>query len=259
MSKKYILLPDKKIHKNKTVYRIQAIKCFSDVKEGDLGGFVESEKNLSQLGSCWIYSGAALDDCLIEGDAKIYGSSSISKRAIVKDFAEIRDSDITDSAIVKNFAKVSFFSTVAGSALVRDYSVVENVSIVTGFAVIKNMASITKTSKVCDYAIIGGNVSISQFSTISGTVIIDDFCTVDYGIIKDNVTLSGKVSVIGATVYGNAFIKGVVSIKKDTNKSFNFKETETIKEELDPKTKKLFSDEIKSCISKSDNKYGNGI
>jgi hypothetical protein len=43
-NKKYELTTEKK----NGLYRIRALKSFGDVKEGDLGGFIESEKNLSQ-------------------------------------------------------------------------------------------------------------------------------------------------------------------------------------------------------------------
>ena len=41
-------------HKGQTLYRIQALMDFRDVKTGDLGGWVESEYNLSQKGLCWV-------------------------------------------------------------------------------------------------------------------------------------------------------------------------------------------------------------
>ena len=40
------------------LFRIRALKSFGDVKEGDLGGYVEKEENLSQNGDCWIYEKA---------------------------------------------------------------------------------------------------------------------------------------------------------------------------------------------------------
>ena len=46
--------------------RIRALRDFADVKAGDLGGFVESEKNLSQEGNAWVYGNARV--C---GNAKI--------------------------------------------------------------------------------------------------------------------------------------------------------------------------------------------
>jgi hypothetical protein len=53
---KYKILNNNILQKDATkLYRIQALKSFSDVKEGDIGGFVQGENNLSQFGNCWIY------------------------------------------------------------------------------------------------------------------------------------------------------------------------------------------------------------
>ena len=52
--KKYDLI------REKSLFRIVALKDFSNVKKGDLGGLIEKEGNLDQQGNCWVY-----------GDAKI--------------------------------------------------------------------------------------------------------------------------------------------------------------------------------------------
>ena len=49
-----------------TLYRIRAIKSFSNVNEGDLGGWIEKEDNLSQIGNAWVYD-----------NAKAYGNARI--------------------------------------------------------------------------------------------------------------------------------------------------------------------------------------
>ena len=58
----------------KTLKRIRALKdvqtSHSLVKTGDLGGFIESEVNLSQKGNCWIYRG------------KVYGTTTIEDNAV---------------------------------------------------------------------------------------------------------------------------------------------------------------------------------
>lgn len=41
--------------------RIRALRDFGDVKAGDLGGFVESEKNLSHGGCCWVFGNARVN------------------------------------------------------------------------------------------------------------------------------------------------------------------------------------------------------
>ncbi len=57
---KYKLRPDLKLQLGSTtLYRIQRIS------DGELGGWVESEKNLSQVsGNAWVY-----------GDAQVYGDA----------------------------------------------------------------------------------------------------------------------------------------------------------------------------------------
>ena len=57
MEKKYILTDIKKEYDGHILHRIKALKDFAlingkEVFEGDLGGWVESEDNLSQEGSC---------------------------------------------------------------------------------------------------------------------------------------------------------------------------------------------------------------
>ena len=42
-----------------TLHRIKALRNFGDVKAGDIGGWIESEKNLSHDGLCWVYDKAS--------------------------------------------------------------------------------------------------------------------------------------------------------------------------------------------------------
>ena len=70
--KKYRLTNEKIIVGCRTLYRIQALRDFGDVKEGEFGGWIESEKNLSHEGSAWIYGNA-----WVYGDADIKHSSDI--------------------------------------------------------------------------------------------------------------------------------------------------------------------------------------
>ena len=57
----------KVLSSERTLFRIVALRDFSDVKKGDVGGWVESEKNLSHDGDCWI-SG----DAMVSGNSCVY-------------------------------------------------------------------------------------------------------------------------------------------------------------------------------------------
>jgi hypothetical protein len=62
-----------------SMYRIRALKDFSDVKAGDLGGFVESESNLSHNGDCWVYGNAKVyGNGEVFGNAKVYGNTELT-------------------------------------------------------------------------------------------------------------------------------------------------------------------------------------
>jgi hypothetical protein len=67
--KKYELTTECKEFLGRKLYRIKALTFFSDVKEGDLGGWIEKEENLSQEGSTWVY-----------GNATVYGNAEIKKK-----------------------------------------------------------------------------------------------------------------------------------------------------------------------------------
>jgi hypothetical protein len=56
MNKKYKLTKETIIVDSSTLYRIKALNDIpsSNVKKGDLGGFIENESNLSHEGSCWV-------------------------------------------------------------------------------------------------------------------------------------------------------------------------------------------------------------
>ena len=64
---KYILV------KNNYLYRIKALKNFSNVRKGNLGGYVSSYHNLSQSGDCWIYDYAKVTgNAIVSDNAKIF-------------------------------------------------------------------------------------------------------------------------------------------------------------------------------------------
>ena len=66
------------------LWRIRACKNFGDVKKGDVGGLVLSEKNLSQDGNCWVYDSAKVyDNAKVSGNAKISGTAWVSGDAKV--------------------------------------------------------------------------------------------------------------------------------------------------------------------------------
>src|SRR5258707_15405532 len=74
---KYVLTDESIKILGRTLYRIKCLKTIPGIaKDGDLGGFIESENNLSQNDNAWIFGNAQ-----IYGNARIYGSAQISDNA----------------------------------------------------------------------------------------------------------------------------------------------------------------------------------
>ena len=78
--KKYELTSETKIVFGHILYRIKALSSFGYVSAGDLGGFLESEKNLSQNGNAWVSGNARVyGNAEVSGNAEVYGNAEVSK------------------------------------------------------------------------------------------------------------------------------------------------------------------------------------
>ena len=90
--KKYELMEETKILPFGTVlHRIRAVRDFmlvygTNVKAGDLGGWIEKEVNLSHNGSAWV-----------SGEALVYGEASVSGEARVDGKAQIFGDALVES------------------------------------------------------------------------------------------------------------------------------------------------------------------
>ena len=99
---------------NSVVYRIVALKNFADVKEGDVGGWVGSTLNLSQVGKCWIY-----DDAVSYQGAKLHSDAALWDTAVLKGDAWLDYTIIVkDKAIISASLNSSILSVYSGDALI---------------------------------------------------------------------------------------------------------------------------------------------
>lgn len=72
------------------LHRIKALKDFGNVKKGELGGYVESEHNLSQEGDCWVCGNAKVyDNAEVFGNAWVCGNAEVYDNAKVFGNAEV--------------------------------------------------------------------------------------------------------------------------------------------------------------------------
>ena len=74
--KKFILTDETIVMFGVTLHRIKAIRSFGTVKEGELGGFVEKEENISEHFDAWVSGNARVSgDALVSGDAEVCGNA----------------------------------------------------------------------------------------------------------------------------------------------------------------------------------------
>ena len=82
--KKFELTSESIMKFGRTLYRIRALVAFGDVKEGELGGFLEKEENLDQSGNAWVSGNAR-----VYGDARVSGNAWVSGDAWVYGDAQV--------------------------------------------------------------------------------------------------------------------------------------------------------------------------
>ncbi len=106
-NRKYEFTGDTKMRDGHTLHRIRAIVTFASVVEGEIGGWIESERNLSYYGNAWV-----------SGNAEVFGDAYVSGNAYVSG-----DAWVSGNAEVFGNAYVSGNARVSGNA---DYLVFKN-------------------------------------------------------------------------------------------------------------------------------------
>lgn len=125
------------------LYRIRALKDFAGVKAGDLGGFVQSERNLDHDGEAWVTGNA-----MVYGNAMVMNDARVSENAMVSENATVRG-----NAWVNGNAKIRGNAKVVGDADVFGDSDVCGEANLYGEVCIDGNAEISKDE---DYAVIQG-------------------------------------------------------------------------------------------------------
>ena len=166
---KYELIPSDR----EGLYRVKALRDFNDVKKGDIGGYVEGEKNLSQLGDCWIY-----DNAVVRDNAKIYNN------AVIRDYARVCDNArIWGDSKILNYGQVYGNAEVCGNAIIRDNTQVYGDAEVCGDAIVCDNANVYHNARVFGNAIIRDNAVVRGDAQICGDAMISS--DKDYIVFKN--------------------------------------------------------------------------
>lgn len=241
-------------YQGRTLYRIKALKTFTTtsgdiIREGDLGGYVQSEVNLDQRSNSWIFKGAiAMDDSRVKDDAQLHHDAIIKDKAIIEDRASAHN----NVEITKN-ARISGRAVITRNAQITGHATVCGNAFVTGDAIVSGYATITDNAQVRDHAIVSDNAFVAQNATIS-----DHAKILDYALILNNSQIEEKATICDfahieddakisshATVCDHAIVKNKTHVSDDITISgytiLNLSETDhTIQSSKDYATFKGF-------------------
>lgn len=227
MSKKY-KLTDETINLNgATLYRIEALKDFGEIKKGDKGGFIESENNLAHEGDAWVS-----DNAHVYGDAYVFDNARVYNNAFVSGYAQVYGNAfvygnawlcdntrvcgyawVADNARVYGDANVCDDSSVFGSACVYDNAHVYGNALVRGYACVCGDAEISNKS---DYIVFQNWWSSGRYFTWTRS---NNMWSVGcfYGTGEELIKKAYKDSELSGREY-ERIVKYVEEIKKEYGK-----------------------------------------
>ena len=199
--KKYELTGECKVYFGVTLRRIKSLIDFSDVKKGELGGFIEKEENLSHGGDARVYGNA-----MVYGDARVYGNAMVSG-----------DAWVSGNAMVYGDARVYGNAWVSGDARVYGNAMVSGDAWVSGNAMVYGDA------RVYGNAMVSGNAMVYGDAMVSGDA---DYMVIDkigsrFGFTTFFKNQNNKISVSCGCFLGTlAEFRAAVKEKHGTDTKF---------------------------------------
>lgn len=168
--KKYEFTGEVKKEHGIELYRIRSLVSLPNYAAvpGTLGGWIESERNLSHNGSAWVSNEACVynrarvfGDARVMDNAQVYGNARVSGKAQIRDNGDVSENAaVTDNAVV--YGSVLGNADVSGSAIIFDHSCVTDEACVSGFA------------QTHDYAWVYGNARLDCRAKAVGTIKVRD-------------------------------------------------------------------------------------
>lgn len=131
-----------------------------EIPKGHLGGYIESEDNLSQYGNCWV-----------GGDAKVFGLAKVIDNAYVSQNAMVYDEAIiSGNANVYGNAKVSGEAQIEDYSNIGDYSSIFNHARISGRTELIGDTSVFFKAHIRDANMKDGHISFSH----------EDYCSISF-------------------------------------------------------------------------------
>ncbi len=193
MEKKYELTDETMEYKGHTLHRIIYVKNTGAIRKGMLGGFVESEDNLSHEGNCWIGENA-----MVFGKAKVIESAYVGDRAII--YGDDKAPLISGHVVIFSDTEIYGDVKISGTCSIFGKSIIKtlqggNINI-SEYVTMKN-ANLT-TAK---------SITITDSVGIADSFLIDDIVIVNDIVIKNSMVV-GPIEISKSVVINNCNVSG---------------------------------------------------
>lgn len=144
-----------------TLCRVRALIDFilangKQVHAGDLGGYIESERNLSQEGKCWV-----------GGNSWVMNGGKVTENGLADEEALVDYSVVSGDAIARGHSQLLSGSELTENAVAEENAFIER-SKVSGHAIATGDVWIVDGSELTDNCVAGGSAKILHGSKLSG-------------------------------------------------------------------------------------------
>lgn len=147
MNKKYEFTGETKIYKGRELRRIRRIK------DGLIGGWIESERNLSQKGDCFVY-----DEGMVYGNGKVYGNSIVYGNGKVFGNGEVfGNGKISDNGMVYGNGMVFHNGMIFGNGVVYDKGLIYGNGVVCDNGKVFGYGEVCDNGRVCKNGLVHGD------------------------------------------------------------------------------------------------------
>lgn len=190
--------------------RVQALRSFGDVHEGDIGGYIQDEMNLSERGSCWIYDDAMVmgssrvkDDAQVHGGVIVSGKSEINCEAYLGGRVKVKDTYVSDIAAIDCDGTVEDCEIAASSRIKGEVELCG--CLCCGHSIIDGQVTASGV-KIYDDAKLLCNTNI-----VSST--FRDECCVEGSSVVKNSQCEGSVHIHGASHVYDCELSGDINVE----------------------------------------------
>lgn len=156
MDKKYEFTGKTRCVDDKILKQIIAVRDIDTIYKlviaGEIGGYIETEKNLSHEGNCWVFY-----------DSYVYEWANVRQNAVIRGRSYVHDHAVVGGNVL-----------VSGTSEINGYASIYDDCVITGDSVISDFSFLRKNARVTD-AVCKGIVKLGENAAIVST---NDYITV---------------------------------------------------------------------------------